>query len=283
MKIAMVLGLSVAGLVLGDGKGLTLFAESGGGGDGFRWVGVGTAMLLIMFAYSGWNASAYIAGELRNPRRTLPVSLVVGTSIVIVLYLAVNSFIFRSVPYANAKGVIAIVERASVGAFGDWMGNGLSVMISLALLSSLSAYIIIGPRVYFAMARDRLFLPFAGKLHRRYHVPGTSILLQGAIAVAMVSIGSFEQLLVYLGFALGIFPWLAVAGLFIARKRRIGESSAVKVPGYPVVPLFFLATTLVLMVVAYINRPFESTAAVLTVLAGVPCYVIWMRAVSKRR
>jgi APA family basic amino acid/polyamine antiporter len=284
LKVVMVLGLAVAGIALGGGKGVSLFAESGGAGDdGFRWLGVGTAMLLIMFAYSGWNASAYIAGELRNPRRTLPVSLVVGTSIVIVLYLAVNLFIFRSVPFAEANGVIAIVERATVGAFGDWMGNGLSVMISLALLSSLSAYILIGPRVYFAMARDRLFLPFAGRLHKRYHVPGTSILLQGGIAASMVSIGSFEQLLLYLGFALGIFPWLAVAGLFVARRRRIGESTAVKVPGYPVVPLFFLATTAALMVVAFINRPFESSAAVLTVLAGVPCYLIWIRAVAKRR
>jgi APA family basic amino acid/polyamine antiporter len=84
---------------------------------------------------------------------------------------------------------------------------------------------------------------------------------------------------VYLGFALGIFPWLAVAGVFIARRRRVGEAGAVKLPGYPLVPLFFLVTTLVLMVVAFINRPFESGLAVATVLSGIPCYYIWGRAV----
>jgi len=128
-----------------------------------------------------------------------------------------------------------------------------------------------------------LFFPFAAEVHPRFLVPGKSVAIQGAFAVVMVSIGSFEQLLVYLGFALAIFPWLAVAGLFLARRRHIGDESAVKVPGYPVVPLFFLASMLFLMVIAYINRPLESTAAILTVLAGVPCYIIWIRAVKSGR
>jgi APA family basic amino acid/polyamine antiporter len=143
----------------------------------------------------------------------------------------------------------------------------------------MSAYIIIGPRIYFEMARDRLFLPFASKVHPSFNVPSRSIAVQGTIAAALVMIGSFEQLMIYLGFALGIFPWLAVFGVFIARKRKIGEEGAVRVWGYPVVPVFFLAGTLFLMVIAYINRPLESSAAVLTVLAGIPCYMIWVRAV----
>ena len=154
-------------------------------------------------------------------------------------------------------------------------------MVGMALLSSLSAYIIIGPRVYFAMARDRLFFPFAATVNPRYGVPGRSIAMQGALAVAMVVAGSFEQLLVYIGFALGIFPWLAVAGLFIARRRSTGESGAVRVPLYPLLPAFFLVTTLALMVVAFINRPFESSAALVTVGAGVPVYFLWIKAVAR--
>jgi APA family basic amino acid/polyamine antiporter len=282
LKIAIVLGLATVGMLVGGGSWDNVLTGGAQGDGGFRWLAVGTAMMLVMFAYSGWNATAYIAGEVKNPRRTLPVSLVAGTGTVIVLYLALNLFIFRSVSYADAGGVIAIVEAASTGAFGGWMGRALSAMISLALLSSLSAYIIIGPRVYFAMARDGLFFSFAARVHPRFRVPGRSILIQGAIAVSMVSIGSFEQLLVYLGFALGIFPWLAVAGLFVARRRGIGDEMAVKVPGYPLVPLFFLASTLSLMVVAYINRPFESTLAVITVLAGIPLYYGWMKTLSSR-
>ncbi len=271
IKIAIVLGLATAGLLLGGDR--VLPAVSGGSGQ-WQWTAIGTAMMLVMFAYSGWNASAYIAEELKNPKRSVPVSLIAGTGVVVVLYMAVNLFIFRSLPYEETKGVIAIVERASVGVFGDWMGRGLGMLVSVALLSSLSAYIIIGPRVYFAMARDRLFFNFASVVHPRYHVPGRSIVIQGILAATMVLIGSFEQLLIYLGFALGIFPWLAVAGIFIARKRKIGDETAVNVPGYPVVPAFFLLITLTLMVVAFVNRPFESTAAILTVLAGIPCYFL---------
>lgn len=274
LKIAIVSGLAGAGLLLGKGELPSLTVEINGS---FSYMALGTAMMLVMFSYSGWNASAYIAEELKRPRKTLPFSLGAGTGIVIFLYLAINIFILYTVPYSRLQGVIPVVKSASVNAFGEWMGKSLSFLIGLALLSSLSAYIIIGPRVYFAMAKDRLFFPFASRVHDRYRVPGRSILVQGTIAVLMVALGSFEQLLIYLGFALGIFPWLAVVGLFIARRRKIGEESAVKVWGYPAVPVFFLASSLVLMVFNYLNRPFESTAAVVTVACGIPFYYFWVK------
>ncbi len=280
LKIGIVVGLAGAGIALTGGRGISAFSFVTEGES--SWLAFGTAMMLVMFSYSGWNASSYIAGEMKNPRKNLPLSLLLGTSFVIILYLALNLFIFQALPYSQAQGSIAIVERASVEAFGPWMGDTLGLLVSMALLSSLSAFVIIGPRVYFAMSRDRLFFPFAAKVHPKYKVPGRSILIQGAIAVLMVLIGSFEQLLVYIGFALNIFPWLAVFGIFLARKRHIGNHNAFKVWGYPVVPVFFLVTSLGLMVVNYLNRPLESTAAVVTVLLGVPCYFIWIKGFSKK-
>jgi APA family basic amino acid/polyamine antiporter len=279
IKVIIVSGLALAGILLSGGRPVQLldFRVEGP----FTGLAFGTAMMLVMFSYSGWNASSYIAGELKNPRKTLPQSLVLGTIIVIVLYLALNLFIFQAVPYNEAKGTIAIVQQASISAFGDWMGNALSILVSLALLSSLSAFILIGPRVYYAMAKDRMFFPFASRIHPRFGVPGRSILIQGGIAAVMVIIGSFEQLLIYIGFALNIFPWLAVFGVFLARRRKIGEAGAFRVWGYPVVPLFYLISSLGLMFINYLNRPLESTAAVLTVLAGIPCYFIWVRGLKK--
>jgi APA family basic amino acid/polyamine antiporter len=274
IKVAMLASLAAAGLAAAR-KGLVLSGAPAGSLD---WTSLGTAMMLVMFAYSGWNASAYIAGELRDPRRTLPRSLVIGTAIVIAIYVAVNLFILGSVPYDALKGAIPVVERAAEAAFGGWMGRTLGIIVAFALLSSMSAFILIGPRVPFAMARDRLFFRFAAKVHERSGVPVRSIAIQGGIAVVMVMLGTFEQLLVYLGFALGIFPWLAVAGIFIARRRGVGDASAVRVPGYPLVPLFFLAGTLGLLVVAFIGRPLESSAALGTVALGIPCYAAWMRA-----
>lgn len=279
VKIFIVMGLALAGILLGRGDLSNLFASEGT----FRWTSIGTAMILVMFSYSGWNATAYIAGELKQPRRALRQSLLSGTIAVVILYLAINVFIFHSLPFRDTMGVIAIVEKASSGAFGMPMGKGLSLMVATALLSSLSAYILIGPRIYFAMAKDRLFLPFAAGLHPRFKVPSKSIAVQSALACVMVLAGSFEQLLVYLGFALSIFPWLAVAGIFIARRRRIGEATAARVPLYPFTPLFFLACTLALMGAAYINRPVESTAAVMTIIAGIPCYFLWVRKIGKTK
>jgi APA family basic amino acid/polyamine antiporter len=278
LKILILVGLTSLGLIFGNGSGPKLSLK---GVETSGVMAIGTAMMLVMFAYSGWNASAYIAGEIKRPKSTIPVSLIGGTSIVIVLYLAINLFIFRMVPYSDLKGVIPVVETASVQAFGEWMGKGVSLLVGVGLLSCLSAFIMIGPRVYYAMAKDRLFFPFAATVHARFRVPGQSILIQGAIAMLMVLIGSFEQLIIYIAFALNIFLWLAVVGVFLARKKKVGEESAVKVWGYPVVPVFFLLSSLVLMVFNYVNRPLESSAALLTILFGIPCYFLWARSVGR--
>jgi APA family basic amino acid/polyamine antiporter len=274
IKIAIVLGLASFGLVLVNWTGSAL---AFGGGDAQGGYAFGTAMMFVMFAYSGWNASAYIAGEMKDPRRTLPLSLLAGTGIVIVLYLAVNLFILQSVPFQQLQGMEEVVKEASVRAFGSGIGNLLGLFTGLALLSSLSAYIILGPRVYFAMAQDRLFLPIVARIHPRYGVPGISILIQGAIAIFMVVTGTLEQITYYVGFALGVFPWLAIAGIFLARKKGIGDASAAKVWGYPVVPVFYLASSLGLMSVAFASRPFASTIALITIALGVPCYFLWVK------
>ncbi len=278
LKLLIVVGLAIAGLSMGVGnfENINFPAMS----ISHFW-GIGTAMMFVNFSYRGWNASAYIAGEVKNPRRTLPISLLGGTLIVILLYLAINLFIFYAVPYEILNGQIPVVEIASVRVFGAWMGKGLSFMISLALLSSLSAFILLGPRVYFAMANDKLFFPFAANVHPRFQVPGRSILIQGGIAILLVLVGSYEQLLIYLGFALGIFPWLAVLGLFLARKNKIGENMTVKTWGYPITPIFFLIGNLFFLIVAFRNRPFESSAAIITVLWGIPLYFLWIKKFRK--
>lgn len=278
LKIIIILGLSCAGLLLGSGSWANLSTHTHLDLGGFA---LAPAMIMVMFAYSGWNASAYIAGEVKRPRRTLPVSLAVGTGVVILLYLFINLFYFYAAPYQELRGVVAVAEVASIKAFGGWLSDVLSGMIGIAMLSSLSAFILIGPRVYYAMAKDQLFFPFAGKIHTRFGVPSQAILIQGIIAVLMVIIGSIEQLLIYVGFALGIFPWLAIVGLFVARKRKIGEETVVKTSGYPWIPAFYLLSSLVLMVFVYIDRPQESTAAILTVAAGIPIYYLWIKGAKK--
>jgi APA family basic amino acid/polyamine antiporter len=117
-------------------------------------------------------------------------------------------------------------------------------------------------------------------LHPRYGVPGISILIQGAIAILMVLTGTLDQIMYYVGFALGVFPWLAIVGLFLARKRGIGNNLAAKVWGYPVVPVFYLISSLGLMIIAFSGRPFASTVALISIGLGIPCYFLWVRVVK---
>ena len=272
LKVLLIAGLGTAGMLFGSGSWSNF---SVAGQEALDPTAFGTAMMMVMYSYSGWNASAYIAGELRQPRLTIPVSLIGGTVLVMILYLLMNVLYFHAAPFAELQGRINVGEVALSRAFGGAMADLLGAVIGLALLSSLSALIMMGPRVYYAMACDGLFLGFAAVVHPRFDVPSRAILVQGGIAVAMVLLGSFESLLIYVGFALGIFPWLAVAGLFRARRLRIGDDSALRVASF--VPVFFLATSLLLMVVALVDRPFESIAALLTVAAGLPFYYGWTR------
>ena len=274
IKIIIIAGLAVLGISSAESN-LPIYTFSGY--QETSLMGIGVAMMLVMFSFSGWNASAYIAGELKEPKKSLPRSLISGTIIVILLYFSLNIFILKSLTFEEIAGVIPIVEVAAVKIFGSWIGDLLGLLIGIALLSSLSAFILIGPRVYYAMARDGLFFRFASRVHPRHKVPGRSILIQGLIAVFLVSVGNFEQLIIYISFALSIFTWLAVISIFVARRRNVGETLAVKVIGYPYVPLFFLGTTLILMIITYLNQPFESTAAILTVSAGIPFYYLWIK------
>ncbi len=280
VKVGIVIGIAAAGLAVAPESvpvPTTVLERP------FDPLDFGTAMMMVMFAYSGWNGAAYIAGEVRRPRKTLPIALVGGTVVVIGLYLAVNVFIFAVAPWDRLEGVVTVVETAAVEAFGLGFGRVLSLLVGVALFSSLSAFVMIGPRVYHAMAEDGLFFGTAARVHPRFGVPSTAILIQGLVESLLVVLGTFEQLLVYLGFALGLFPWLAVAGLFVARARGVGEARAARVSGYPVVPLFYLVSSLGLMVVAFLNRPFESSAAIVTVGAGWPIYLAWERSRHRSR
>ena len=174
-------------------------------------------------------------------------------------------------------------EVAAVQLFGPGAATLISTLIALALLSSLSAYVLIGPRVYYAMAKDGLFFRFAARVHPRFQTPGLSILAQAACSLAMILTGTFEQLLIYIGFALGIFPLLAVAGVLVLRHRQPQRERPYRVWGYPLVPLFFLVVMVAVLIVGFVNSPKPSLIALATVAAGVPAYWLTVRQSSRQR
>ena len=278
LKLALLLGLVGAGFALGSGSAANFGSEFFADGN---WPQLGVTMLLVMFAYSGWNAAAYLGEEVREPARTLPRALALGTLAVMLIYVAFNLLLFFAVPATELKSVPTVGELAARRLFGEGFGRGFALLVAAGLLSSLSAYVFIGPRVYYAMARDRQFFRFAAQVHPRFQTPSLSILAQGVCAAALVLTGAFEQLFIYIGFALGIFPWMTVAGVFVLRRREPERERPYRTWGYPLVPLFYLATSAAIMAVAFVNNPKTSLIAIATVAAGIPVYHLTVGRISK--
>ncbi|MEW6349601.1 MAG: amino acid permease [Thermodesulfobacteriota bacterium] len=277
LKVSLIVCVIVGGLVLGSGS-ISHFSQ--GSAFSFSFGGcktLGLSLMWIMFAYSGWNASTYIGSEIRNPTRDLPRSLLLGTGVVMVLYLCLSIVFVYAVPPEEMKGVISIGGLAMGKLFGPSAETVFSLLISVALFSSLSAFIILGPRVCYSMAKDGLFFKGLARVHPRFKVPTRSIALQGAVSSIMVFSGTFDQILTFMGFALGIFPLFAVAGVF--RLRSSGTTSTM-FSGYPWAMLIYLVTGVAILVLSFFQRPIESSIAGLSVLVGVPVYVGFKRMVS---
>jgi APA family basic amino acid/polyamine antiporter len=272
LKIALIAILLIFGFASGEGS-FDHFKEGSRPSPGIAgWQTIGLSLMWIMFAYSGWNASTYLGGEIKNPSKVLPSSLLYGTGIVIILYLAINTLYVYGINPENMKGVISIGGLAMGNLFGKAADAFFSLLIAFALFSSLSAFIIIGPRVYYSMAKDGLFFKSVAKIHPKYKVPSNSILLQSIIAMVLVLSGTFEQVLTYMGFALGIFPILTVVGVMKLRKEKRGHN---KLPGYPFTQFIFILTGIIILGLSWLERPLESSIAVFTVLSGVPAYLIF--------
>jgi APA family basic amino acid/polyamine antiporter len=273
-KVVLIAGLVIVGFSIGRGS-FAHFQQGAEPQPGIAgWKTAGLSLMWIMFAYSGWNASAYIGSEIRDPERNLPRSLILGTGVVMLLYLSLNVLFVYAVAPSEMSGVIPVGGVAALGLFGGAADTLISLLIAFALLSSISALIILGPRVYYAMSRDGYFFKAVSQVHPVFRVPSKAIVLQFLIAALMVVSGTFDQILTYMGFCLGIFPIVAVLGVI---KLRAAGKSAYRMPLYPLAPIVFIAASLVILVLAYLERPIESSIAVATVAVGIPVYVFFSK------
>src|SRR3954464_4228855 len=174
-----------------------------------------------MFGYSGWNAATYVAEEVRRPERTLPLALAVGSAIVAALFLLLNVIYIYAAPLEAMKGESAIGSLAASNLFGPNVAGVFSALMAIGIVSTVNAEITIGPRVYYAMAKNRAFFKAAATVHPRWHTPIVAIIAQGLCAMAM-TITPFPQLLTYIGMSLTLFTVLSVASLFPFRRNRAG-------------------------------------------------------------
>jgi len=235
------------------------------------------SLIFITFAYSGWNAAAYLGGEIKNPVRNIPLALFTGTALVVCLYLLLNIVYIYALSPAEMSGVLEVGTKSAVSLFGDNVSRYFSGAIAIGILSVLSAMIMAGPRVYYAMARDGVFFELFGKVNALRQTPVYAILLQAVIAIIMVITASFDKLLLYIGFTLSLCAMLTVVGMMLLRIKKPDLKRSYKTFGYPVTPLLFISGNLWIIFFCIKSRPITSLFGLGTIGLGILFYSYFRR------
>jgi APA family basic amino acid/polyamine antiporter len=248
------------------------------------------SLVYIFYAYTGWNAASYLAGEIRDPQRRLPRAILIGTGVVVALYLGLNAVYSFALKAADIRAIVndphnpvglnavkPIAQLAAQRLFAPGVSDPFSVVVGLILVSSLSAYILTGPRVVCAMAHAGQFPAVAGRLTARHQTPAVATVLQVLWALVLLWTGSFESIVLYASVGLAIFSMLTISAVYVLRRRHPDWPRPFRTPGYPVVPALFLAATAALTVAAFVQRPGESSLALGSILLGVPFFYGWKR------
>jgi APA family basic amino acid/polyamine antiporter len=244
LKVAAFLLFVLAGFAFGTGA-FTNVTSSGGGVSTGNWL---FAFIPVMLAYSGWNASAYVAEEVKNPGRNLPLSLLIGTVAVIAVYLGVNLlylYVFSVTELAALQG--SVLDVVADRLLGSGAGNVMGLVGIVSLLAGNSAMTFAGPRVYFAMARDKVFFQSAANVHPTYKTPAFAIVAQTLWTTLLILTGSGNTLLTYTGFSITLFLGVAVFALFVLRRREPNAERPFKAWGYPIAPAIFTIACFVIL------------------------------------
>jgi APA family basic amino acid/polyamine antiporter len=275
--------LAIAGLV---GCGFLLVnsheATTAAAGPGFEdrsWMSFGAAMVPVLFAYGGWQTACFIAGEVTNPKRNMPRSLLLGVAGVITLYFSVNWVCLRAL---GSEGLgqtttpAADVARLALGREGSFL---ISAGIVISALGFLSQGMLTAPRVYFAMAEDGLFFRALARVHPKARVPVAAIAVQGVMAIIIVLTGRYEQILNYVVAVDFIFSGLTATCVFIFRHRleNQAEDGGFRVVGHPWTTLFFIGCSWMVVVACVYAQPVNSLIGLGLMLTGVPAYLWWRR------
>jgi APA family basic amino acid/polyamine antiporter len=233
-------------------------------------------LVAAFFSFGGWWDVSKLAGEVRDPTRTLPRALTYGVLIVTLTYILTSAAFIYLVPLERVASGETFAAQAGEVLFGRIGGQVFSTVVVIAVFGSLAGLIMSAPRVYFAMARDRLFPPSAAAVHPRYGTPARAITLQALLASVLVLLGNFGQIVSYFIFVVVIFLALTVAALFVLRRRRPAGDEYLT-PGYPFTPVVFLLLIVLLLLLLGSNNPKQAALGVLVVALGLPFYYLVFR------
>ena len=234
------------------------------------------SMVAAFFSFGGWWDLSKLAGEVRNPARTLPRALAAGVVTVTFIYILISAVFLYLIPIERVTSGETFAAQAGEALFGRTGGAIFSGVVIVSVLGSLQAVMLSAPRVYYAMARDRLFFPSIASIHPRFGTPVRAIVLQGGLASLLVMLGTFNKIIAYFIFVTVIFIALTVAAVFVLRKKE-PTALAYRAPGYPVTPIIFLTLICVLLLLLAANNPVQASIGVVVVMAGAIVYRLGFR------
>jgi|SRR5579872_1019123 len=244
--------------------------------------GLGVALIAVFWAYDGWVYITWVAGEVREPRRNLPRSLALGVGLVGVVYLAMTAVYLYALPMEEIASQTAVAQAAAVAMFSPGAARWLALTIALSCFGAMSAALMSGARVYYAMAADGVFFPALARIHPRWRTPVGSLILQGVWAAALALSGRYDQLFTYVMFMMVLSYVLTVLAVFVLRRKRPDASRPYRCAGYPWVPALYVLFGGAWAVNAVVERPRETLAGTALVLLGLPLYFYWRR-LSRRK
>jgi len=276
-KVLLIFSFVISGFFAPNPQRIDLLPS----GDDLRGVfspDFATSLVYVFYAYSGWNASAYVAGEISNPEKNLPLSLFIGACFVSVCYFLINYVFLYTVPIGELSGKIDVGYLSAKSIFGV---RGSAAMTLLICIASLSSMIMVGPRVTQVMGEDLTALRLFAKRNDR-GVPARAIVLQSSIALFLVATSTFELVLTYVGFLLALFALMTVLGVFVMRSKRPDAKRPFQTWGYPVTPSLFVLLNGWMLCYLVIERPLPSLGAIITLACGLLFYRLFASGPSTR-
>jgi len=280
LKIGTIVAIIVLGFSIGKGTAVNLSLNPTGMDFGQLIVGFGIALVAISWAFDGWNNVNFVAGEIKNAKRNLPLALILGTLGITALYILTNYIYLYALPINDMIGVVRIAEKATSYLFGTSTGAIISAAVIISTFGALNGSILTGPRIYYAMAKDNLFFHRVSRVNPRFRTPGFAILIQAIWAGILTLVGTFEQIFTFAMFVSIIFWIAASTSVFTLRKKYPNLPRPYKTWGYPVIPIVFIAASSGILLNTLIEKPVESLAGLGFTAIGIPVYFYWK---SKKR
>jgi APA family basic amino acid/polyamine antiporter len=237
----------------------------------------GTAMIVALFAYNGWWYSTFVADEVREPRRAIPISIFAGMSIVLLVYALANYVYLRVLPFDTLQQAVRPAADVLLQLVGPGGAAFISAAVMVSAFGTVNAQLLSVPRIYFAMARDGLFFRWLERVHPRYRTPAAAILVQGLWASALALSGTYQQIITYTAFPNYFFLSLGVVALIVLRVREPDLERPFRVPLYPLTPLLFLLVFAWYLVNSLLNAFADTLVGIALTLSGLPFYLYWRR------